>query len=55
MKKRRIRKEILVIILFIQFCLLGLIASIDNNILSVCYGLTLGLLIYKIGKREGLI
>jgi len=47
----KIRKEILVALWVILFCLLGLIASIDNSIVSTGYILTLALLGNKIRKR----
>ena len=47
----RIRKEILIATWLILFVNFGLITSIDNNIVSVGYIITLALLGCKIAKR----
>ena len=54
MKKRRIRVEVLFIVLIILFCLLGLIARIDNSIITLIYSISILLLLNKIRKRLGI-
>ena len=51
--KRRIKTKILVIILMILFGLLGLIARIDNDILTLLYITSEALLINELRKRYG--
>ena len=55
MKKRKIKKEILVATWLILMWFLGLIARIDNGIVSAIYILILAILGYKIGKRYEVI
>lgn len=50
----KIRKEILVALWLILMLLLGLIARIDNGVVSAIYWLTLLLLGNKIRKRYGI-
>lgn len=54
MKKKRIKTNVLIAIWLILMELLGLIARIDNNIISVFYMITLALLGNKIRKRLGI-
>ena len=51
MKKRRIKTKILIIILGVLFSLLGLIARIDNNIISVSYTGTMFIITNILRKR----
>lgn len=54
MKKKRIRVEVLFIVLILLFCLFGLIARIDNSIISSIYCICILLLLNKIRKRLGI-
>ena len=54
MKKRRIKTRILIIILVVLFSLLGLIARIDNNIISVSYISSIFIITNILRKRYGI-
>lgn len=47
----RIRKEIFVIILILGFVNLGLFAKLNDNLLNLLYGLTMGMDILVIKER----
>lgn len=54
MKKKRIKTNVLIAIWLILMELLGLIASFNNDLISVCYIIVLALLGNKIRKRLGI-
>ena len=54
MKKKRIKTNILIGMWVLLFELLGLIASFNNDLISVCYIIVLALLGNVIRKRLGI-